>query len=56
MRTGAAVLAFASVVLLGACGGGEGTPKNAVSFTDDRGNQVMMGATANVVSVSVVRF
>jgi hypothetical protein len=37
-------------------GGRTITLKNAVSFTDDHGNHVMMGATANVVSVNVVRF
>jgi len=37
-------------------GGRTITLKNAVSFTDDRGNQMMLGATATVVSVNVVRF
>jgi hypothetical protein len=30
--------------------------KNAVNFTDDRGNRMMLGATATVVSVNFVRF
>jgi hypothetical protein len=37
-------------------GGRTITLKNAVNFTDDRGNRMMLGATATVVSVDVVRF
>lgn len=37
-------------------GGRTITLKNAVSFTDDRGNNMMLGATATVVSKDVVRF
>jgi len=37
-------------------GGRTITLKNAVSFTDDRGNKMMLGATAIVVSVNSVRF
>ncbi|HEV7502338.1 MAG TPA: hypothetical protein VGQ33_20120, partial [Vicinamibacteria bacterium] len=32
------------------------TLKNAVSFTDDRGNATMLGATASVVSHEVAPF
>ena len=34
MRTGAAVLAIASVIFVGACGWGGGTPSGTVTFLD----------------------
>jgi hypothetical protein len=37
-------------------GGRTITLRNAVSFTDDRGNQMMLRASAAVVSVELVRF
>ena len=37
-------------------GGRTITLTNAVSFTDDRGNSMMLGATATVVAAGVVRF
>ena len=37
-------------------GGRTITLKNTVNFTDDRGHTMMLGATAMVVSVDVVRF
>jgi hypothetical protein len=37
-------------------GGRTITLKNAVNFTDDRGNTMMLGATATVVSQEVTRF